>query len=107
MFLLGLGGGGSAGAYYGLRAPRAQAALPAADAVEVTLALAAKEGGRVTAIEVAAKTALTLPQAQAALKGLADQNLATSIVTDDGVELYQVKGLLALAEKLEARDILD
>lgn len=107
VFTLGLGGGASVGAYYGLRSAGTQAALPAGDPTQMILALAAREGGRVTAIEVAAKTSLTLSQAQATLEGLAAQSLVTSIVTDEGVELYRVKGLLAIGEKLEARDILD
>jgi hypothetical protein len=107
VFTLGLGGGASVGAYRGLRAAPSQAALPAVDPTQMILALAAREGGHVTAIEVAAKTSLTLAQAQAALDGLAGQNLVSSIVTEDGVELYRVKGLLAIDEKREARDILD
>jgi hypothetical protein len=73
----------------------------------VILALAAQEGGRVTLAEVVAKTPLGLEQAREALDELSRRNMASSIVTEDGVELFQIKGLLGPAQKLAARDILE
>lgn len=107
VFLFGLGAGSTVGAVKLLRPPRSKPQLPPADPTEAILSLAAAEGGRVTAIEVAAKTSLTLQQAQHTLKGLADQSLASSIVMEDGVELFQIKGLLPLEAKAQARDILE
>lgn len=106
VFLLGSGSTASWGAYRLLRARRAPA-LPAADPTHVVLALAAREGGRVTVAEVAAKTHLSLQEARATLDELSRRDMASSIVTEGGVEIFQIKGLLGPAQKLAARDILD
>lgn len=107
VFLLGTGSAASYGALRALRSRGATPALPAPDATREILALAAREGGRVTVAEVVAKTPLGLEQAREALDELSRRNMASSIVTEDGVELFQIKGLLAPAQKLAARDILE
>jgi hypothetical protein len=107
VFLLGTGSAASYGAFRALRSGSPPAAPPAADATRVILALAAQEGGRVTLAEVVAKTPLGLEQAREALDELSRRNMASSIVTEDGVELFQIKGLLGPAQKLAARDILE
>ena len=104
-FLFGLGSLSTYGALRNLR-PRKQRAI-AADPTKHVLALAATEGGRVTAAEVVAKTPLSLPEARQALATLASHNMVTSVITEQGVEVFQVKGLLGPAEKASARDILD
>lgn len=106
VFLLGTGSAASYGAHRALRSRQAPA-LPASDSTHVVLALAAQVGGRVTLAEVVAKTPLSLEQARETLDDLSRRNMASSIVTEDGIELFQIKGLLGPAQKLAARDILD
>ncbi|MCB9756413.1 MAG: hypothetical protein H6713_41365 [Myxococcales bacterium] len=107
VFLLGTGTFATIGARRAFKAAPEPKALPAGDAVGTVLALAAREGGRLTITEIAAKTPLSLSQAHAAMEELRQQNMLQSIITDDGVELFQIKGLLGPAEKAAARDILD
>lgn len=105
-FLAGVGSTASWGAWRCLRTSK-RPALRDSDDIDLVLALAASEGGRVTLTEVAAKTTLNLLEARDALRELTSKNMATSIVTDDGVEVFHIKGLLGPGEKLAARDILD
>ncbi len=79
----------------------------ASDPESIVLALAAQGGGRVTVAEVAAKSALSIEQATETLLGLSKRGMADSIVTDDGVVIYQIPGLLSAEQKALATDILD
>jgi hypothetical protein len=116
-FLSGIGGVSTWGAVRNFKAARAQALAAGApgyaaiaapvDPVKVVLELAAREGGRVTVTEVVAKTPLSLAQAHAALAELSTGELASSVVTEEGVEVFEILGLLAPAQKALARDMLD
>jgi hypothetical protein len=107
-FLAGLGGLSSWGAARNFRRRRDRAALAAADdPAKVILQLAAVEGGRFTVTEVVAKTPLSLPQARTALAQMSQDNMLSSVVTEQGVEVFTVHGLLGPAAKAAARDILD
>lgn len=106
ILLVGFGTFSGVGAKRLLSAPTPKA-LPAVDPESTVLAIAAAGGGRVTVIEVAAKSSLTIDEAESALTSLGARGLASSIVTEDGVVLYEIKGLLGPAEKRAAVDILD
>jgi hypothetical protein len=106
VLLVGLGGFTASGAKRLLAAP-SRPALPGGDRDSAVLALAATEGGRVTIPEVAAKTTLTLDEAHQTLQDLSRRGLAESIVTEEGVVIYEIRGLLGPAEKQAAIDLLD
>ncbi len=99
----------------GLKALRGgETATPAAldpggpgDPESIVLALVAQGGGLVTVPEIAAKSSLNLDQATETLLGLSNRGLADSIVTNKGVVVYQIRGLLSTEQKAVAVDILD
>ena len=60
-----------------------------------------------TVPEVAAQSRLSLDEATVAIGELTRRGMADSIVTEGGVVVYQIRGLLSVAEKASAVDILD
>lgn len=71
------------------------------------LALARKQGGHLTALEVMSLTGMELARAERLLDGLCREGLAEHRVAEDGTLVYRVKGLLGAAEKERARSVLD
>lgn len=91
------------GALKGLRdSPRALGSVDS-----TILELAARSGGRVTATDIARTSDLSLEDGEAALAALVSRGWAEPIVTEGGVVIYQVKGMLGPQQKRDARDILD
>ena len=109
---MGLGGFALHGGTKMLRAgsrsePAALGPGSAQDPESIVLALAAHGGGRVTVPEIAAKSRLSVDEATVAIGELTRRGMADSIVTEGGVVVYQIRGLLSPAQKAEAIDILD
>ncbi|HEY0192483.1 MAG TPA: hypothetical protein VGC42_15290 [Kofleriaceae bacterium] len=99
-----------AGAYLARRmfrgSPSAVTTPPASAAEQRILALAAQVGGRVTAVEVAARCGLSLADSRAALDRLTSQGVAELRVADDGTIVYAILGLLTPEAKAQADDVL-
>ncbi len=71
------------------------------------LRLATREGGRLTANEVAAALALSPEEAKGALEALMTRDLADIAVSDDGVLVYVFHEKGTLGDKQSARGLLD
>jgi hypothetical protein len=110
-FLVGVGGfsvaGGRRMLVDGAKGPKAIGPGEASDPESIVLALAAQGGGRVTVAEVAAKSPLTIDEASETVESLTRRGMADAIVTEGGVVVYQVRGLLSPAAKANAIDILE
>ena len=71
------------------------------------LRLAVKEGGRLTAGDVAIALALSPEEAKETLEALMTRDLADIAITDDGVLVYVFHEMGKLGSKESARGILD
>lgn len=110
VFCWGLGAFSLRGGIRALKAadePASPALAPARDPESIVLAIAAQGAGRVTVPEVAAKSRLTIEEATETLLALSKRAMAEAIVTEEGVVVYQIRGLLSVEQKANAIDILD
>lgn len=71
------------------------------------LKLAQKFGGKLTVVEVVAETAMSAPDAEAALGVLVQRGLAEPEVTDKGLIVYVIHDVQQLPGKDASRNILD
>lgn len=71
------------------------------------LRLAAQEGGRLTAVEVATRLALSPEAAAEALNGLAARGQAEIEITDAGLLVYTFYEVRHLRDKQSAKGLLD
>ena len=71
------------------------------------LRLAVKEGGRLTAGDVAIALALSPEEAKETLEALMTRDLADIAITDDGVLVYVFHEMGKLGSKASARGVLD
>jgi hypothetical protein len=71
------------------------------------LRLAMQQGGRLTAVEVAAALALPSESAKAALDSLAEREVADLEITDAGVIVYSFHDAKNVGGKHSARGLLD
>lgn len=105
------GGGGTALIRAGRRdAARKRGELPAAerralgprDVENAVLASARKHGGRITVTDVAADSDLTFTEAKAALDELARAGACETLVTEQGMIVYNFGEIVHAASKSEA-----
>jgi hypothetical protein len=71
------------------------------------LRLAEQRAGRLTLIEIVTEMAVSSDQAQLALDGLVTRELADIAVTDSGTLVYTFRDIEKLADKSQARGILE
>jgi len=71
------------------------------------LKLAQQLGGRLTVVEVVAETAMSAPDAEAALGQLVQRGFAEPEVTDKGLIVYVVHDVQQLGSKSQSRNLLD
>ena len=71
------------------------------------LRLAMRHGGRLTALEVASELTMSPEAARATLDGLVTREVADLAVTDGGVLVYTFADVRGIAQKHDARGLLD
>ncbi len=69
--------------------------------------LAGKRGGKLTAVEVVAEFAVTLEEAEAALRDLAVRGAAEPEVTESGLLVYAFPDVRLLDEKPRSKGVLE
>lgn len=71
------------------------------------LALAGRQGGKITLVEVVTETALGDAEASEVLESLAVRGLADIQITDSGTIVYDFRDVRLLGEKGSAKDVLE